>query len=117
EAGLEQARAHLGGTYRNLVGGEEWYGEGTFDKRSPIDGTLIDSFAKGTSIDVQVAIAAAGAACPAWSRRPWQERVELLRRAADLISERQMMIGAVVAMEVGKNRLEALGDVEETADL
>lgn len=117
EAGLEQARALLGGTYRNLVGGGERDGEGTFDKRSPIDGTLIGSFAKGTRIDVQDAIAAAGAACPAWSRRPWQERVELLRRAADLISERQMMISAVVAMEVGKNRLEALGDVEETADL
>ncbi len=28
-----------------------------------------------------------------------------------------MEISAVVAIEVGKNRLEALGDVEETADL
>ena len=28
-----------------------------------------------------------------------------------------MFLGAVVALEVGKNRLEALGDVEETADL
>jgi 1-pyrroline-5-carboxylate dehydrogenase len=47
----------------------------------------------------------------------WHERVSLLRRAADLISERQMTIAALMAMEVGKNRLEALGDVEETADL
>ena len=41
----------------------------------------------------------------------------LLRRVADLISERQMEFAALLSMEVGKNRLEALGDVEETADL
>ncbi len=117
DAGLVQARALLGGSYHNFVGGQERDGEGTFEKRSPIDGTLIGTFAKGTRRDVQDAIAAARAAYPAWSRRPWQERVALLRRAADLISDRLMLIGAVVAMEVGKNRLEALGDVEETADL
>ena len=41
----------------------------------------------------------------------------LLRKAADLISERSIEIGAAVAPEVGKNRLESIGDVEETADL
>jgi 1-pyrroline-5-carboxylate dehydrogenase len=117
DAGLERARALLGGTYRNFVDGKERDGDDTFEKRSPIDGSLVGTFAKGTRRDVQDAIAAARAAFPAWSRRPWQERVALLRRAADLISERQMMISAVVALEVGKNRLEALGDVEETADL
>lgn len=117
EAGLEQARKLLGGSYRNVVGGQERDGDGTFQKRSPIDGVLVGTFAKGTRRDVEDAIAAARAAYPAWSRRPWQERVALLRRAADLISERLMVIGAVVAIEVGKNRLEALGDVEETADL
>src|SRR5262249_55469462 len=117
DAGLERARTLLGGTYRNFVGGQERDGEGTFEKRSPIDGTLVGTFAKGTRHDLQAATAAARPASPGWSRRPWQERVALLRRAADLISERQMEISAVVALEVGKNRLEALGDVEETADL
>lgn len=117
DAGLAQARELLGGSYRNLVGGQERDGEGTFEKRSPIDGTLVGTFATGTRRDVQDAITAARGAFPAWSRRPWQDRIDLLRRVADLISARQMTISAVVAMEVGKNRLEALGDVEETADL
>src|SRR3972149_2127305 len=52
-----------------------------------------------------------------WGHRQGQQRVTVLRRAADLISERQMELAALMAMEVGKNRLEALGDVEETADL
>jgi 1-pyrroline-5-carboxylate dehydrogenase len=40
-----------------------------------------------------------------------------MRAAADLISERQFDYAALMSFEVGKNRLEALGDVEETADL
>jgi 1-pyrroline-5-carboxylate dehydrogenase len=47
----------------------------------------------------------------------WQDRVKLMRKAADLIDERTFEIGAVMAMEVGKNRMEALGDIAETADL
>ena len=117
EKGVEQARAMLGKSHRNFVNGAERDGEGTFEKRSPIDGSLVGTFAKGTRRDVQDAIAAARAAFPAWSGRPWQERVQLLRRVADLISERQMTFAGLLAIEVGKNRLEALGDVEETADL
>jgi 1-pyrroline-5-carboxylate dehydrogenase len=118
EAGLAKVRAELlGGNHRNFVGGAERVGDGTFEKRSPIDGSVMGTFARGTRQDVRDAIAAAKAAFPAWSRRPWQERVALLRRAADAISERQMEFSALLSMEVGKNRLEALGDVEETADL
>ena len=47
----------------------------------------------------------------------WKTHVELIRKAADLISERRNELAALMAIEVGKNRLEALGDVEETADL
>src|SRR5204862_654148 len=36
---------------------------------------------------------------------------------AELISERQMVYGGLMAIEVGKTRLEALGEVEEAADL
>ncbi len=117
EAGLERARSLLGQQHRNFVAGAERDGEGTFEKRTPIDGTVMGTFAKGTRQDVRDAIAAARQAFPAWSRTPWQQRVATLRRVADLISERQMVFSALLAIEVGKNRLEALGDVEETADL
>ena len=57
----------LGKSHRNFVNGAERDGEGTFEKRSPIDGSLVGTFAKGTRQDVQDAIAAARAAFPAWS--------------------------------------------------
>ncbi|HWP63378.1 MAG TPA: aldehyde dehydrogenase family protein [Candidatus Binatia bacterium] len=117
EAGVEKVRAQLGRYHPNVIGGRERDGDGAFEKRSPVDGTLLGTFARGTRLDVQDAIAAARGAWRDWSRRPWQERVAVLRRVADVISARQMEFAALLAMEVGKNRLEALGDVEETADL
>jgi 1-pyrroline-5-carboxylate dehydrogenase len=118
EAGLEKARSWLGQRHPNWINGQAREGDGWFEDRSPIDRELVlGSFARGTRKDVQDAIAAARAAFPGWGGMPWRERLTLMRRAADLISERQMEIAALMAMEVGKNRLEALGDVEETADL
>lgn len=117
DAGMVRARGLLGAYHRNFIGGRERDGEGGFEKRSPIDGAVLGTFAKGTREDARDAIAAARAAFPSWSGRPWRERLALLRRAADLISERQMELAALMSLEVGKNRLEALGDVEETADL
>jgi 1-pyrroline-5-carboxylate dehydrogenase len=52
-----------------------------------------------------------------WSSLPWQSRVACLRKAATIIRDRKMEIAAAVCLEVGKNRLESLGDVEESADL
>ncbi|OGN84943.1 MAG: hypothetical protein A2X23_01600 [Chloroflexi bacterium GWC2_73_18] len=117
DAGLEKARRRLGAHYPNYVNGAPRDGDGVITDTSPIDGSLVGTFARATRADARDAIAAARAAFPAWRRTPWQERVALARRAAELISERQMEYAALMAIEVGKNRLEALGEVEETADL
>jgi len=118
EEGLERAKGRLGQSHRNFVDGAERDGDGTFEVRSPIDREiLVGTFAKGTRQDVQDAIAAARRAQPAWFRLGWERRLEILRRAAELISERQMEYAGLMAIEVGKTRLEALGEVEEAADL
>jgi len=118
EAGLAKAQARLGAYHRNYVDGVERDGEGTFEVRSPIDTRiLLGTFAKGTRADVQDAVAAVRRAQPAWFHLGWERRLEILKAAAELISERQMEYGALMAIEVGKTRIEALGEVEEAADL
>jgi 1-pyrroline-5-carboxylate dehydrogenase len=118
EAGLTAAKASLGGYHRNYVAGAWRDGHGSFEVRSPIDtNLLLGTFAQATTADVDDAVQAARAAYPAWSGTPWPERIAIIRRAADLISERLMDYAALMAMEVGKNRIEALGEVEESADL
>ncbi len=118
EAGLEKAKGRLGAYHRNFIGGKERDGEGTFEVRSPIDRDIVvGTFAKGTRDDVKDAIAAARKAQPAWFRLGWEKRLAILAEAAELISERQMEYGGMMAIEVGKTRIEALGEVEEAADL
>jgi len=118
EAGLTSAKALLGGYHRNYIAGAWRDGAGTFEVRSPIDSNLVvATFATGTEADVDDAVQAARAAQPAWAAVPWPERVAIIKRAGDLISDRLMEYSALMAMEVGKNRIEALGEVEESADL
>ena len=118
DAAVERARAEFGRTYPMRIGSEDRLRDQTFEDRSPIDtDVVVGRFPVGTREDVRDAIAAARGAFPGWRDTPWRDRLTILRRAADLISERQFEYAALMAYEVGKNRLEALGDVEETADL
>ncbi|HKZ91231.1 MAG TPA: aldehyde dehydrogenase family protein, partial [Candidatus Limnocylindrales bacterium] len=118
EAGVVRARARLGRSHANIVGGLERDGDAVSELRSPIDrDVLVGRFARGTWQDVRDAVDAARAAQPGWRALGWQTRIEILRRAADIISQRLMEYGALMSIEVGKNRIESLGEVEESADL
>ncbi|MGH7544654.1 MAG: aldehyde dehydrogenase family protein [Gemmatimonadota bacterium] len=113
-----EAQSGFGASHANYVNGAaRTRGEPWLD-RSPIDRELVvGRFVLGTRADARDAIAAARAAFPAWRDLGWRARVEILRRAADLLRERKYSIAAMMAYEVGKNRLESMGDVEESADL
>lgn len=118
EEDVAELKQNLGKRYQMLINGEGVDGDSSFENRSPINTDwLLGSFAQASAEQVDDAVAAAKAAFPAWRDTPWQERTELVNRFADLISERLFEIAAVVSMEIGKNRLEAIGDVEEAADL
>ena len=101
-----------------LINGEECFAEGKFKSKNPANTEeVLAYFQTGTAEDANRAIAAAKQAFPGWSQMPYQDRCNLLRKAADLIDARIFEIGAAISLEVGKNRLEALGDIAETADL
>jgi 1-pyrroline-5-carboxylate dehydrogenase len=118
DEGIETAKSWLGQNHPYYVNGEPREGESLFEERSPIDrDVVIGQFAQATRQDVKDAIASAKETFETWSATPWKERVALLRKAADIISERNFELAALMAMEVGKSRLEALGDVAESADL
>lgn len=105
-------------SYPLYIKGEWRTSDATFEKTSPIDTNIhMGIFPQASQKDVDDAVAAAKSAYRAWRDTPWQERVKLLNKVADLISERLFEMSAVLSLEVGKNRLEAIGEVEETADL
>ena len=118
EAGLRLASSWLGADIHGYVSGQPLAGGELLTVTSPGDLSLtLCRVHSATPADVGDAVRAASAAAGRWARTPWPQRVAVLRAAADLISERSNELAALMSLEVGKNRLEALGDVEEAADL
>src|SRR5512140_1194629 len=118
---LKRLRANLGKTYPLYIGGQAVEGTGggaPIVDTSPIDTQLVlGTFAAAGPAQIDQAVASARAAQKAWGAKPWRERLATLRKAATLIRERKFDLAATMSLEVGKSRLEAMGDAEESADL
>ena len=117
EEALGRVRAGLGARHGLYVNGADVSTASWILKRNPADSEVeLGYFAEASTDDADRAVAAARAAFPAWRATPAPERLALLRRVSALIEERVYELSAAVALEVGKNRMEALGEVQETAD-
>jgi len=116
---LARIRAQLGRDYPLYIGRDAVPSGGPpIVDASPIDSSvMLGRFATATPEQVGRAVAAAKAAQRDWAHRPWRERVAVLRKAASLIRERKFELAAIMSLEVGKSRLESMGDAEESADL
>ena len=116
---VDRVRKSFGKTYPNVIGGKEVKTAESFTDTSPSDTRVIlGKFAKGTRDDARAAIAAARKAFERnWRDLPWKERVACVRKAASAIERQRFELSALLSIEVGKSRLEAMGDVQETADL
>jgi 1-pyrroline-5-carboxylate dehydrogenase len=120
DAAVAEVRASAGKSYPLYIAGKamEVTRHDPIVDLSPIDTSLVlGTFVSATKDDVDLAVRAAKAAHKAWAARPWRERIGILRRAAELIRERKFLLSAIMSYEVGKNRFEAMGDTEESADL
>lgn len=117
ELGIEAAKAMLGQTHPLLISSERRFTEETSEELSPTDREImIGRYSQATPQDVDDAVRAAKAFQPTWEGTDWRDRVTLLRKAGEVLEDRQFAMAALIAFEVGKSRLEALGDVAETVE-
>jgi 1-pyrroline-5-carboxylate dehydrogenase len=118
DTALAKVKAELGREYAMIINNKDVFADEKFEDHSPVNiDWVLAVMQKGNQEHAHQALAAARKAFPGWSHTPWQERVSLLRKAAGLIDQRMFEMGPVMALEVGKNRMESLGDIAETADL
>lgn len=118
DAALAKWNNNLGQEYALLIDGKDVFADGKMEDYTPINTEkLVAVVQKGNEKHAQMAIDAAHRAFPGWSHTSWQERIKIMRKVAHLIEDRLFDMGAALSMEVGKNRMEALGDIQETADL
>jgi len=117
DAALASVNARLGVRHALHIDGAEIAPAGHAMLASPIDQDCkLGEFAIAGAAEADAAMRAAQAAYPAWRALPFPERARLMRRVADLMEERVYEIAAALALEVGKNRMEALGETQETVD-
>jgi len=116
---LEHVRSECGREYPLYIGGKPVRSETPpIVDTSPIDTDLIlGEFASASVEHVDQAIESAYRARRKWETLGWQKRVTIMRKAAQLVRENKFELAACMSLEVGKSRLESLGDAEESADL
>ena len=117
ESALDAVTANLGGRHDLFVGGADVATASVAPRPSPIDvEQVLGRFAVADRGHADRAMAAASDAFPAWRATPAAERARLVRRVGEIMEQRVYEIAAALALEVGKNRMEALGEAQETVD-
>lgn len=117
DAAVESVRPRLGVTHGLQINGKEITDRDLYDEVSPIDREiLIGRYAQATTVDVDDAVAAADVFAPEWEAWGWERRRDLMLRAADIMDSETFELSALMSYEIGKTRLEALGDTAETVE-
>lgn len=116
-AALAHVESQLGRSYDMVIGGRRVQSSRMLTSINPAQpAAIIGRHAEGDESHVREAVDAAHQAFAVWSRRPTNERAEVLERTADLVAEHKFELCAWLSYEVGKNWAEADADVGETID-
>jgi 1-pyrroline-5-carboxylate dehydrogenase len=114
---VNQVKKELGKTYPIIINGKEISSEKRFTVSSPADRTIkIAEFPSGTNDDALKAISSAKNAFEKWSNTPYQKRADIFKDCANTFSNQKFRLAAIMAFENGKNRFEAMGDLDEAID-
>lgn len=83
---------------------------------NPANGQVIDTVPAATAEDVTRAVDGAAAAQEAWADLPVRERCIILRRFADMVMDRRLELGEILAKEAGKPYMkEAVWELDSVA--
>ncbi|MFG1449071.1 MAG: aldehyde dehydrogenase family protein [Thermoplasmataceae archaeon] len=115
EKALKDAEKYLNKEYPNIIGTEIIEKEKLKDI-SPIDGKEIGTFQAASEDSVRKAISMLKSNYKKWYHYGYRKRASIILKAADLLSEKKFLISALLAYENGKNRTEAMADVDEGID-
>lgn len=117
ERALDAVEEDFGHTHPIYINGKEVDCGQTFEDRSPSNRDLVlGHFQKARKEEAAKAIQAARETFPDWSNTDWRERLSILLRTADYLSDHRFELSALMCHENGKNRLEAMGDTDEAID-
>lgn len=86
--------------------------------RSPIDPSIsLGRFPDSTAEDVKAAVASARTGANIWNASSLEVRLAIATRWKDVLADGKYRLGLAALYEVGKSRLEAIGEAEEAVDM
>src|SRR6516225_6673874 len=83
----------------------------------PATGEVTEAFPFATDAEVAEALAAATDAFAAWRLRPVAERAAIVKRIAELFTERAVALAALITKEMGKRPAQAVGEAQFCTDI
>ncbi|MDE1769562.1 MAG: aldehyde dehydrogenase family protein [Thaumarchaeota archaeon] len=114
---INEVRKDFGKNYPMIIGGKEIFSDSQFQVHSPADKNLVlGKFPLATKDDTIHAIETSKESFYKWSLVSYQKRVQIFREIADIFSQNKFNLAAIMSFENGKNRLEAMGDLDESID-
>src|SRR5215468_7732227 len=117
QSALHEVRERFGEKHPLYIGGEKVWTENLAPSVNPTEPTEIVGYGTEAGIpEAERAVKAARAAFEKWRWTPFEERAQLLERAADILERRRYELSAVEVFEVGKSWSEADGDIREAID-
>ncbi|ESS10455.1 MAG: NAD-dependent aldehyde dehydrogenase [uncultured archaeon A07HR60] len=117
EEAVESVRADFGAFHPHRIGGETVETDGRFAVNSPGNVKLrIGDFARADETCIDTAVETAAATQQMWEDQEPSARARIFTRAARLLRERKFEFAATLSLENGKNRTEAMADVDEAID-
>ncbi|MCH8914325.1 MAG: aldehyde dehydrogenase family protein [Thaumarchaeota archaeon] len=114
---IVEVQKEFGKKYPLIIDGKEIYSDDCFTVSSPSDTRItVAEFPKASTDDTKNAISSAKNAFEEWSNTTYQKRAEIFRDCANIFSSRKFFLAAIMTFENGKNRIESIGDMDETID-
>jgi len=117
QSALREARKRFGEKHPLYIGGEKVWIDNLTPSVNPAEPSEIVGYGTEAGIaEADRAVKAARAAFEKWRWTPFEERAQLLERAADILERRRYELSAVEVYEVAKPWSEADGDIREAID-
>jgi len=117
EKAVDEVKKELGKKYPIIINGKEIYSDDCFTVSSPSDTRItVAEFPKASVDDTKNSVTSAKNAFEKWCDISYQKRAEIFRDCAEIFSRKKLFLAAIMTFENGKNRIESIGDVDETID-
>jgi RHH-type proline utilization regulon transcriptional repressor/proline dehydrogenase/delta 1-pyrroline-5-carboxylate dehydrogenase len=114
---LSEMRTRLGKEYPLVINGERIFTGKTIASINPSSpGDVVGAVAEAGIAEAEHAVKAARDAFEKWRWTPFEQRAQLLERAAAIMDRRRFELSALEVFEVGKPWAEADGDIREAID-